>query len=94
MSDLDRCTTEVIKVNDRKEAKSKSWCLFKKVVSSGELGSESEFCFYIIGHYKTVFQCFSVRQVHIFWYGGKVFRKCTAHVKQNCPTSKACDYRP
>ena len=37
MSDLDRCSTEVIKVNDRKEAKSKSWCLFKTVVSFGSV---------------------------------------------------------
>ena len=37
MSDLDRCSTEVIKVNDGKEAKSKSWCLFKTVVSFGSV---------------------------------------------------------
>ena len=37
MSDLDRCSTEVIKVNDRKEARSKSWCSFKTVVSFGSV---------------------------------------------------------
>lgn len=50
MSDLDRCSREVIKVNDQKEAKSKSWCLFKTVVSFGSacyenvVGTSRQYC--------------------------------------------------